>query len=181
MIFRLHGASRLCLPALLLPLFGCGPARNQFAPACPTATLVPALADLTRFANAGPAHDVTDLVVQARIIAVQGSCSPGDSTATLAASVQVSISVLRGPAMRGREADVPVFVAVTEGDTVRDKQLFPVHVVFPPNVDRLTLTSQAIDMGLPVGDGVNGPAYKIIAGFQLSPDELAVNRPSKGG
>ena len=44
---------RLCLPILLLPLFGCGPGRNEFAPACPVAALVPALADLTRFPATG--------------------------------------------------------------------------------------------------------------------------------
>ena len=50
MFSRLRSAVRLSVPALLLPLFGCGPGRNEFAPLCPTARLVPALADLTRYA-----------------------------------------------------------------------------------------------------------------------------------
>ncbi|WP_428484105.1 hypothetical protein [Rhodopila sp.] len=180
---RLRSLSRLCLPALLLALFGCGLGRNQFAPACPVAQLVPALADLTRYATAGAGggHDLTDLILQARVVKVNGTCQPTDSKTILDASVQVSISVQRGPAMRGRQADVPVFVAVAEGNDVRDKQMFPVHVVFPPNVDRLTLTSQPIDMGLPVSQNVNGAAYNIISGFQLSPDELAANRQAAGG
>jgi hypothetical protein len=36
-------------------------------------------------------------------------------------------------------------------------------------------------MALPVGKGVTGAAYRIISGFQLSPDELAVNRQAHGG
>ncbi len=183
MNFRLSGLSHLCGLALCLPLLGCGPGRNEFAPVCPSAMLVPELADLTRFAadHPGAGHDITDIVVHARIVRVDGKCSPGDSPSVLGATVQISISVQRGPAMIGREADVPVFVAVTQGDTVRDKQQLPVHVVFPPNVDRLTLTSQPIDLGLPVGEGVNGAAYGVIAGFQLTPDELAANRRAKGG
>jgi hypothetical protein len=184
MVFRSRGVLRLCLPALLLPLVGCGPGRNEFAPVCPTARLVTPLADLTRYAGtttAGRGHDVTDLILQARVVKVDGTCSPSGETTTLAATVQVSIAVQRGPAMRGSEADVPVFVAVAEGDAVRDKQVFPVHIVFPANVDRLTMTSPPIDLALPVSPGVTGAAYRIISGFQLSPDELAANRQSKGG
>ena len=59
---------------------------------------------------------------------MQGSCEPTDQKTTLAASVRISVSVLRGPAMHGREADVPVFLAVVQGDTVRDKRVFPVHI-----------------------------------------------------
>jgi hypothetical protein len=181
MSVRLRSAICLCVPALLLPLAGCGPSRNAFAPVCPNVRLIPALADVTRYAGPGPAHDVTDMVVQARVMGVNGSCSAGDDQYVLPAKVQVTIAVQRGPAMRGREADVPVFLAVTEGETVRDKQVFPVHVVFPPNVDRLTMTSPEIDMSLPVTQTVTGASYGIIAGFQLSPDELAANRRASGG
>jgi hypothetical protein len=166
---------RCLLPALatLLPLAGCGPSRNEFAPACPVAALVPALADLTRFRGDG--RDLTDLVVQARIVQVNGQCSPG-SEGNLAASVSISIAVQRGPGMDGREADVPVFVAVSKGDDVLDKQMLPVHIVFPPNVDRVTMTSKPIDLLLPVDKTVSGPSYRVIAGFQLTPDEVEANR-----
>jgi hypothetical protein len=181
MFLDLRPASRVCLPILLLPLFGCGPGRNEFAPVCPNVRLIPALADITRYASSGPSHDVTDMVVQGRVVGVSGSCSAGDDLSVLPAKVQISISVLRGPAMRGREADLPVFLAVTEGETVRDKQVFPVHVVFPPNVDRLTMSSPEIAMGLPVTPSVTGASYGIIAGFQLTPDELSNNRHASGG
>jgi hypothetical protein len=173
---RLSFATRLCVPVLLLPLFGCGPKPNDFAPLCPTATLVPALADVTRYAGPGPTHDVTDLVLQGRVVAVNGSCSAGDENSVLPVTVKVAISIRRGLAMQGREADVPVFLAVTEGDTVRDKQVFPVHIAFPPNVEQITVTSPEISLNLPVSDDKSGAAYGVIAGFQLSPDELAANR-----
>jgi hypothetical protein len=172
---------RLCLPALLLPLFGCGPGRNDFAPLCPSARLIPALADLTRNAGPGPAHDLTDLILQARVTAVNGQCKAGGDKSILPATVVVTISIQRGPAMQGREADVPVFLAVTEGDSIQDKKVFPVHVVFPPNVDRLVMNSGDIDLSLPVSPEKSGNAYGIIAGFQLTPDELNANRRAGGG
>ena len=176
----LRSAVRLCIPALLLPLVGCGPARNAFAPQCPAVRLVPTLADMTRYAGPGPAHDITDLVLQARVIAVNGSCEPGDKPDQLAAKAKVSLSLLRGPAMTGRDADVPVFLAVTEGDAVRDKKVFAVHLTFPPNVDRISITSPEIDMLIPVSETKNGASYGIITGFQLTPDELAANRQAAG-
>jgi hypothetical protein len=176
----LRPAVRLAVPLLLLPLFGCGPANNEFAPLCPTPRLIPALADVTRYGGPGPTHDVTDLIIQGRVVAVNGSCAAGDDKSKLPAKVTVSLSVLRGPAMKGREADVPVFLAVTEGDAVRDKKVFPLHVAFPPNVDRLSITSPEIDMDLPVSKDKTGASYSIIAGFQLTPDELAANRGAGG-
>jgi hypothetical protein len=177
---RLRSVVRFCVPVLLLPLFGCGPDRNAFAPLCPSARLVPELADLTRYAGPGPAHDVTDMVLQARVVAVNGSCKAGDDASKLPATVQITLAVQRGPAMKGRDADVLAFLAVTEGDTVRDKQVFPVHLTFPPNVDRLAITSGVIDLALPVSPDKSGASYGIIAGFQLSPDELAANRQGGG-
>jgi hypothetical protein len=181
MILTMPRISALCLLALLLPLFGCGSGRGGFPPACPVARLVPALADLTRYATPGGMHDVTDLVLQARIVNVDGSCEATDQKNRLAATVRISVSVLRGPAMHGREADITVFLAVAEGDTVRDKRVYPIHLAFPPNVDRLTTTSSVIEMELPVSPSVTGAAYKVISGFQLTPDELAVNRQAHGG
>jgi hypothetical protein len=177
MTFRLRSAVALCVSILL---FGCGPQRNAFAPQCPTARLIPALADVTRYAGPGPAHDVTDLILQARVTAVNGSCSAGDDPAVLPAKVQVTLLIQRGPAMQGREADLPVFLAVTEGDTVRDKHVFAAHVAFPPNVDRLTITSPDIDLDLPVSAETTGASYGVIAGFQLSPEELEANRRGGG-
>jgi hypothetical protein len=178
---RVRFAVRLCVPVLLAPLFGCGPQRNEFAPLCPTPRLIPALADVSRYAGPGPTHDVTDLILQGRIVAVNGSCSAGSETGKLPAKLTVSITIQRGPAMKGRDADVPVFLAVTEGKTVRDKQVFQLHLAFPPNVDRLTITSPEIDLDLPVSAEKSGAAYSIIAGFQLTPDELAANRGAGGG
>ncbi len=172
---------RYCLPALLLPLFGCGIGKNEFAPQCPVAKLEPTLADLTRYAGPGPAHDLTDMVIQARVVGLGGKCEAGDDKSVLPTTVAVAIAVQRGPAMKGRDADLPVFLAVVEGETIRDKRVFQVHLTFPPNVDRITITSPPLDLALPVSPEKSGAAYEVFAGFQLTPDELKANRHGTGG
>jgi|APCry1669190156_1035279.scaffolds.fasta_scaffold92728_1 hypothetical protein len=175
MSLPLRALAPLCLTALLC---ACGPSRNQFAPSCPTPKLIPPLADVTSYNNPGPAHDITNLVFHARIMSINGSCKAGDKPDELAGSVQIGVAIQRGPAMVGRSIEVPIFLAITIGETVRDKQIFPVVMVFPSNVDQLNLVSPPIDLALPIGGGVTGASYTIIAGFQAPPDEFTANQSS---
>ncbi len=78
--------------------------------------------------------------------------------------------------MQGREAEVPVFVAVTEGETIIDKRTVRMPFVFPSNVDRVTLSPGEMNLLLPVTATKSGAAYTILAGFQLTPDQMAQTR-----
>jgi hypothetical protein len=176
-------AFRAALLVAALPLLAeCGPARNQFAPPCPNRAFLGDASDLNIYRSAnGPAagFDLTDLVLHGRAIGIQGSCQPGDKKNQLAVSVMPGFELTRGPAMVGREIDVPVFVAVTEGGTILDKRLYNMHVVFPSNVDRISLSPGQLDLVLPVTPTKSGAAYTILTGFQLSPDQMRANR--RGG
>jgi hypothetical protein len=170
---------RAALLAAFLPLLAdCGPKANQFAPPCPRpAFLGPAATiDLYRAGATPGRHDLTDLVVHGRIVGLGGSCQPGDKKGQLATTIIMTVELTRGPAMQGREADVPAFLAVTEGDTILDKRIYPIHVTFPPNVDRLMLSSGDLNLLLPVTPTKSGAAYTVLAGFQLTPDQLEQNR-----
>jgi hypothetical protein len=168
--------SRSVFAALaLMSVAGCAPDKNVFAPACPQPRFVQPLADLVRF-RPGGGQDLTDLVLQGRMLRVNGKCAYGDSQTQLATTVSVVVDLQRGVAMQGRQADVPIFVAIVDGDTVSDKHIYTLHVEFPSNVDRTTTTSPEIDMTLPISATKSGAAYGIIAGFQLTPEELAVTR-----
>jgi hypothetical protein len=162
--------------ALLLAglLAGCGPTRNQFAPPCPGQAILGNAADFDSYR--GGTRDLTDLVLHGRIIGLQGSCREGDKKDQLAVSVRVGVELTRGPAMAGREADVPVFLAVTEGETILDKRTVAMHAVFPSNVDRVTLTPGDVSLVLPVSRAKSGAAYTILAGFQLAPDQVGQAR-----
>lgn len=167
--------------ALMLPLLlaGCGPKRDQFAPACPRPEFLGPAADLSEFRpsdHPGGGHDLTDLVLAGRVQAVAGKCKPGATAASVDAEARVTLRLTRGPAMTGNTAEVPYFLAVTEGSHILDKVVRTLRVTFPPNVDQVDVTGDAIPMVLPVSAEKSAAAYSILVGFQLTRDELEYNR-----
>jgi hypothetical protein len=173
-------ATRAALAVTLLPLLAdCGPSRDQFAPPCPRASILGDAADiyLYRAGSApGAARDLTDLVLHGRVVGVNGSCRPGDTKKQLVTAFQVGFELSRGPAMQGRVAEVPVFMAVTDGDTIIDKQVHLMRVEFPANIDRVINGTGEAQVVLPVSPSKSGAAYGIIVGFQLTPDQLSRNQ-----
>lgn len=172
--------TRLLPLALAAALAGCGPDKNEFAPPCPQPSFVRGLDDLTRFRTDG-GRDLTDMLIQGRLVSLNGECKMVTKKGSLVeATVKITAEFLRGPALLSRQQDVPVFLAVTDGDTVLDKQLFLVPVNFPSNVDRLVLTSPEMRLVLPSTPTKSPAAFGIVAGFQLSPAELGANRQRVG-
>ncbi len=161
------------LLTMLLPLLvACGPTRNEFPPACPGTAILGNAADLNAYRPGSSGRDLTDLVLRGRIVGMRGSCSEGDRKNQLAVTLNVLVQLTRGPAMPGRATDVPIFVAVTDGEKVLDKYVYRMHAVFPSNVDRVTVTPGDTSIVLPVTTTRSGAAYTIVTGFQLPPNQL---------
>jgi hypothetical protein len=161
---------------LAFALASCGPAQNEFAPACPVPGLVKPLSELARYRSAS--QDLPDLVVRSRIVDIAGKCQKGDDKNTVVVHVQVVVDVTRGPAMQGDAIALPVFVAITDADVVQDKKLFYLPVEFPSNVDTARAASPEIRMEIPVTPQKSAAAFGVIAGFQLTPEEVAAWRRS---
>ena len=163
------------LLAPLVLLAGCGPTRDEFAPACPLARPLPQAERLERYRDdAGPAgRDPTHLMLGGQIMAVAGKCKEGRNSHTLDATLTMTMLLRRGPAMPAAGMDVPFFIAVAEGDRILTKQVFSHHIAFPPNNGQLQFTTAPIEIDLPVTPQRTGAAYTIWVGFQLSPAELA--------
>jgi hypothetical protein len=161
-------ARAAALATLLATPAACGPARNQFAPPCPGQAILGDAADIDIYRTAG-ARDLTDLVLHGRIVNVLGSCREGANKNQLAVTASFGVELTRGPAMTNPNIEVPVFIAVTEGDAILDKRTFLMQVAFPSNVDRITVTPGDANMVLPVSPTKSGAAYTIIVGFQTTP------------
>jgi hypothetical protein len=162
--------------AALLPLLSaCAPERDQFPPACPGVAFLTPTADLAVFRPGSDGRDLTTLMVGGRMQGIQGKCQPGSKKNTVEATVAVSAEVTRGPAMPGNTVNVPIYVAVTEGDRILDKHVYTVSATFPSNVDRVTISTPNVLMVLPVSPSKTAAAYSVLAGFQLTPGELANN------
>ncbi len=177
-----HRLLRPAAPALglvaLLALAGCGGgASDNFAPPCPQPSIPTDFNDLHRFRGAG--RDITDSVLEGRILGVEGACTRGEGNVVVT-TVTVRLELARGPAATSRVADVAYFVAVSDGDQILDKQVFRLAPEFPSNTDRLRLRGDDIELRLPVSATKTAAAYRVSVGFQLTPIELEDNRRRLG-
>ena len=166
------------LPLLFVSMLGVGAvggcqSDDKFPPICPSLALLKDAADLSRYAGAG--RDVSDLVVQARLTAVPAACSRADPT-HVRAQLEVAMDLTRGPAAQGGRVVAPYFVGVTEGSRVLDEQDYQMVANFPSNIDQVHVTSDTIDLLLPVTPQKTAATYQIFVGFRLTPEELANNR-----
>jgi hypothetical protein len=158
---------------LALLLAGCGSSVDKFPPACPSLSLLPDAADLTRFTGSG--RDVTDVVMQARIASVPAKCETA-APDKVRATVSVNADMVRGPAATAASLQADYFVAVTEAGQVLQEHDFALSAAFPSNVNRVAAKGQDIELVLPVTKTKSAAAYQIFVGFRLSPEELAYNR-----
>ena len=147
---------------------------NRFPPACPASSILADAADITR--TDGRGQDITDTVMDGRITGLQGTCRDSPDRKALDATIRVGMDVGRGPAATGRTEKVPYFVAVERDGRILDKQVMTLDVAFPANTDRVHVEGEAIPLRFPLSKGVTGAAYRILIGFQLTPEQLSANR-----
>ncbi|MCK8784057.1 hypothetical protein M0638_06650 [Roseomonas sp. NAR14] len=170
------GAALPLLGALAL-LGGCGDA--SLLPArCPRIAILADAADLTQF-RPGGGQDLTAMQVDGRMVGVSGQCDyAGRGREALNVTLSVAIEAERGPAAEGRTADLPYFIAVTGRDERRilDKQPTVTTVRFGANTTRTTVRTDSMTIRLPLGDRHQAEDYTVLVGFQLTPEQLALNR-----
>jgi hypothetical protein len=143
---------------------------------CPRVATPADTADLVRF-RTPESRDLTDLVVAARITSLSGSCALVNRQRAIEVTVRLGAEATRGPAAPGRAIQLPYFVAVAapEGE-VLDKAVYTMGVEFPANVQRARMRGEEVRLTLPIDPDRPVPAYTVYVGFQLTEQELALNR-----
>jgi hypothetical protein len=173
----------LCAAAVsALGLAGCGgssePTSLITQAPCPGIVILADGADLTRF-SPGSGFDLTRMVVDARIAGFEARC---DFTSRERRALEVLVTprfeAERGPAAQGRNQDLGWFIAVTDSADTRvlDRQASTVRVNFPPNVSRAQAVTEPVRLVLPIANGMRAEDYIVRLSFQLTPEELALNR-----
>ncbi len=141
---------------------------------CPHVGVLADAADLTRF-RPGRGEDLTDMVLDARVMGVAGSCDLARGATNV--DVAITIQATRGPAAGTRTLDVPYFVAVMDREgRILDKQVFQARFEFPPNRSTMRLTGEEVRLVLPTPEGVRGRDFAVSVGLQVNEAELAFNR-----
>jgi hypothetical protein len=170
------------LLALPLTLAGCA---NPFQPLtptpqapCPQIALLADGADLTRF-RPGAARDLTAMMVDAKIAGFDATCAfAGRDRRAITVRVTPRFEAERGPASTERSADLPWFVALSDANdsTVLERVSGATRVAFPANVGRAQATGRTAEVTVPVGNGLRAQDYILRLSFQLTREELELNR-----
>lgn len=144
-------------------------------PPCPRAVVGEDVGRLTRFSGAG--KDPADVVFQAEIGDLTGSCIYDDDK--IEVEMQVQITATRGPAATGDTAKFNYFVAVARNDkTILSRDSFDAEIKLPGDEPR-NGTADEIDQTIPVPNSEAGGDLTIIVGFEMTPDELEYNRKQR--
>lgn len=168
-----HRMGLLLASGAAMALAGCTP--TGFPPACPQLSLIDGASSLLRLADNSKQSDIRNLVLAAKIEAVPASCRFSGAHG-VAATLRVQFAVERGPASTSRDVALRYFVAAAQGKTILDEQDYVAKGTFPPNVERMTLEGQPVDLLFPVGTSGSAAGYHIYVGFRLTKAELDANR-----
>ena len=160
------------LLALLLAA-SCGPGKNEFAPVCPVPYIPKQIGDLARYKSA--TQEPRDLIVRAHIFDIPGKCAPGDK-GKVVATMTVALDVARGPALEGRSYTLPLFLAITDTGAITDEVDIPLIVTFPSGQDSVRVQTPPKEIELPVTVQKTAASFGLVAGFRLTPEEVAAVR-----
>lgn len=162
---------------VLLPLLAACASSPKDAQTCPSVAVV---RDLHQFADFGRAEKPTrtEFVAAARLDGVRGDCGSEDKK--IIANIDIAMRAFRGPRLGGDRAEFPYFVAVLDRDD---------HVVAKQNLsvtfsltqeDKMVEKTEAVRVAIPNPAGRDGGYWRVLVGFQLSPEQLAFNRGEFG-
>ncbi|UPY37825.1 hypothetical protein [Sediminicoccus sp. KRV36] len=161
-----------------LALAGCGQQRlDDLLVPCPTLVLPADLADLTRH-QPGAQPDLSTLILDARVTGIEGSCRRGRRDLSIDSTISVRFQMDRGPAAETRAVQLPWFIALLDAQTnqVLTRQSFVMNGQFAVNTTRANVTSQAVEISFPVSADRRIQDYRVMVGFLLTEDEVALNR-----
>ena len=145
---------------------------------CPAVEAVEELSSLSEFTDASNQTDY-NLIAKIDIAKIQNSCSYDKNAVTIDLSMDFLGTL--GPTGRASSGgkpffSYPFFVAVTSasGDILA-KEIFAASMTYSPGQSTQTYTEKLRQI-IPVESRDTGASYKVLVGFQLTPDQLAYNR-----
>jgi len=157
----------MALPVLLAGCFGKTSAESL---TCPSGAATPGLDVAPLFSGAGRTRD--DVSAAARILAVKTSCAEEDNG--IRVDVTVSFSIVRG-SPQVQNSQFTYFVAVVDAASkILNEQRFGLAAHFVGSENFLA-TTENITVHLPVKRVAEGGNYGVVAGFQLTPDQIQFN------
>ena len=149
--------------------------KPELPPPCPRAVVGDNAGRLTHFSGAG--KDAANIVFEAEIADLAGSCIYDDNS--IEVDLQVQIIAGRGPAGTEDNAKLRYFVAVARTDkTILARDAFDTVIELPADHTR-NQTVEELEQTIPISEGQSGEDLVIVVGFEMTPEELEFNRNQK--
>lgn len=164
---RLAWVAAVVLPAALAGCFGSTSAETM---TCPGTTVTPGLEVAPVFFGSGRTRD--DVAAAARMIAVKDTCK--EEKGGIRVDVAVTFSVVRGSPKVQNPQFTYLVAVVNSGSNILNEQRFGLAAHFAGN-ESFIATTDNITVHLPVKRVSAGANYGIVAGFQLTPDQIQFN------
>ena len=134
---------------------------------CPKVAVLSEASHLTR--SSDEQTDIAHRILDARVTGVAGSCATaGKSRARLV--FRIGFAASTGPAATAPTATMQYFIALTQGDRIIDKKLYPVTFDFPNGAPEAVATTTPITIILP--NAPRSARQQVLVGFQLTPAEM---------
>ncbi len=145
---------------------------------CPSVGLIAGTEEVTVFSGRG--SDVTDIVLKGEIERVVSECEYDIDDGIIFVNLAFRGTAELGPAATSREITVPTFIALTETSSrVLRKDVMPVTLSFPDNQRTTGFIHTVEDTKVPYVANIDGSAYEILVGFQLTREQRDFNRRAK--
>jgi hypothetical protein len=142
---------------------------------CPGVGILGGAENLTSFSDAG--NDITDVAVTAELERVVSRCEYDIDDGIIYVDLALRGTAEIGPAATSREIMVPMFIALTEiNSRVLRKDTFLLPVTFEGNQRTTNFIHTIEETKVPYVARIDGSAYEILVGFQLTPEELTFNQ-----
>ena len=141
---------------------------------CPSVEAVPELQSLSEFTEITDQSDY-NLISSVEITNMQSACNYDERAVTIDLSMNFSGEL--GPQGKAPGSfSYPFFVAITSArGEILAKEIFAASLNYEPG-QTTKLYSEKLRQIIPIENKDHGARYKVLVGFQLTPDQLTFNR-----
>ncbi|WP_323796395.1 hypothetical protein [Nisaea sp.] len=171
---RFRFPTRALLPLVLLAFVAACAGDEAPPPGCPVTNFVNDLDHVTVFVD-GAVGDLTDVRFDAQLSSLSAICN--FESDELVMDIAFQVIATRGPANKDNQAAVTYFLAIAdETGVVIAKQTFDNTLPFKGNLRRVAIKDE-FEPTIPYpADQKTLNRYRVLIGFQLTPEQLAYNR-----
>jgi hypothetical protein len=162
---------RLLLPFVLAALAGC----SQKIVVCPVPAIL-ADTNMVTVMRPGTTPDMANELYSVSMTNAEGDCVYNQTTAVVRASMDISFHATRAPSREAATYSLPYFVVVHENNKIFAKRLYTLKFTFAAGATTADIKQAPEDTSIHISNGKLPWNYQMLAGFQLTPEQMLYNK-----